>query len=93
MGVVFSEYMLMVWYAGLREEARAAAEKKGKKSGLTEEELDEGKVGAGGGEEFAVCLEEMVEGQVARVMPGCHHAFQRPCCRRMAPSPPCLPPL
>ncbi|KAG1355405.1 hypothetical protein COCNU_07G015170 [Cocos nucifera] len=67
MGVVFSVYVLMLWYAGLREDARAAAvEKKGKKSGLTEEELEkleERKVGAGGGEECAVCLEEMVEGQ------------------------------
>ncbi|XP_010918198.1 E3 ubiquitin-protein ligase ATL23 [Elaeis guineensis] len=86
MGVVFSVYVLMLWYAGLREEASAAAaeaaEKKGRKSGLTEEELEkleEGKVGAGVGAECAVCLEEMAEGQVARVMPGCRHTFHRPC--------------
>ncbi|XP_010918197.2 E3 ubiquitin-protein ligase ATL23-like [Elaeis guineensis] len=71
-GVVFCVHLRLLLGDGVWEEVR----------GLTEEEvkeLEEGKVGAADGAECAVCLEEMVEGEVARVLPGCRHAFHGPC--------------
>ncbi|XP_038979913.1 E3 ubiquitin-protein ligase ATL23-like [Phoenix dactylifera] len=82
MSLVFFVYVLMLSCGGLWAAAEEAAAAEGKERGLTEEELEkleEGKVGAGGAAECAVCLEEIVEGQVARVLPGCRHAFHRPC--------------
>ncbi|EHA8588416.1 putative RING-H2 finger protein ATL53 [Cocos nucifera] len=67
--------------AGSAEAGEAEAEKSNE-SGLTAEELEkmeEGKMAVGAEGECVVCLEEMAEGQAARVLPGCCHAFHRHC--------------
>ncbi|KAG1334068.1 E3 ubiquitin-protein ligase ATL23 [Cocos nucifera] len=76
--------MCKVWSAALREEAAAAEAltEKAVQRGLTAEDLErleEGKMAVSDGGDCAVCLEEMEEGQAARVLPGCRHAFHRSC--------------
>lgn len=83
--VLYSVYMCRVWSAAIREAAAAAVEavtEKAVQRGLTAEDLErleEGNMAVSGGGECAVCLEEMDEGQAARVLPGCRHAFHRSC--------------
>ncbi|EHA8587602.1 E3 ubiquitin-protein ligase ATL23-like [Cocos nucifera] len=79
-GIILA-YLVHLCMAVSAEAGEAEAEKTNER-GLTAEELEmleEGKMAAGGGEECAVCLENMAQGQAARVLPGCHHAFHRHC--------------
>ncbi|XP_010917692.1 E3 ubiquitin-protein ligase ATL23-like [Elaeis guineensis] len=83
--LMFAGIMLAYFVLLCRARAAAAWEAEAETSdeiGLTAEELEkmeEGKMVVVGGGECAVCLEEMAEGQAARVLPGCCHAFHRHC--------------
>ncbi|KAG6515703.1 E3 ubiquitin-protein ligase ATL23-like [Zingiber officinale] len=89
-GMMFTVYVCLMWSAMLGDQPEAAAmAAEGKAgAGLSTAELDQLAavvVGAGvgpRGQECAVCLEEIEEGQAARVLPGCRHAFHRECADR-----------
>ncbi|TMW85362.1 hypothetical protein EJD97_023278 [Solanum chilense] len=88
MSAVFLVYICLLWYAAAYQSAGPGAEnydnqKTNQELGLSAAQLDKLPKITGNellmGNDCAVCLDEIENEQIARVVPGCNHGFHLEC--------------
>ncbi|KAG5613529.1 hypothetical protein H5410_024810 [Solanum commersonii] len=88
MSAVFLVYICLLWYAAAYQSSRPGAEnyhneKTNQELGLSAAQLDKLPKITGKelvmGNDCAVCLDEIENEQIARVVPGCNHGFHLEC--------------
>ncbi|XP_047314049.1 E3 ubiquitin-protein ligase ATL23-like [Impatiens glandulifera] len=87
MSAVFIVYVCLLWYAATNTTPVGSEipmpEKTNKRKGLSDEQLEKIPKITGKelvlGSDCAVCLDEIEDGQIARLIPGCNHGFHIHC--------------